>query len=188
MKLSNLALVMTAVLMAAGAANAATTPKNTVSKKITLTAQINDAIFVSKPDGSTWYSTEELDADDYKQKHFSKVLPIRVWTKGTDFNISLAQPLKMSSGYYEMKNPTVTLSTPQGDLDVAFGTAQKVTQIVQTDDGYDAVYNLNVAVDAPEKADGDTAASTGGSYSGDLVMLFEPTTAAADPAPVPAGS
>lgn len=176
MKLSNIALILAAAFLTAGAANAATKSENSVSKKITLTAQINDGIFVSKPDGSTWYNTEELEATDYKQTHFSKVLPIRVWTKNPEFKVILSQPLKMSSGYYEMQNPKVVLTTAQGDQELTQATPATVTQVVKTDDGYDAVYNLNIDVEAPPAADAGKP-STNGSYSGDLVMLFEPSAA-----------
>lgn len=178
MKLSNIALIMAAAFLTAGAANAETKSESSVSKKITLTAQINDGIFVSKPDGSTWYNTEALEPDDYKQTHFSKVLPIRIWTKNPDFNVSLAKPLKMSSGYYEMLNPKVVLNTAQGDLDVVEAAPVKVTQTVTADGGFDAVYNLKIDVDAPPTA-ADGKPSINGSYSGDLVMLFEPSAASA---------
>ncbi|UDQ80057.1 fimbrial protein [Erwinia rhapontici] len=175
MKLSNIALAMAMTLFIAGAAHAATTA-DSVSKKITLTAQINDGMFVSKPDGSSWYNTEELEATDYKQKSFSKVLPVRVWTKNADFNISLSQDLKLAGPNYEMLNPKVTFGSGQGDLELKTGAAQKVTQVVKTDDGYDGVYNLTVKVDAPATP-GAGKPSLNGSYSGDLVMLFEPSTA-----------
>lgn len=169
-----LALGMGSVLISA--AYAAPLPTNTVSKKITLTAQINDAIFVSKPDGSTWYGTEELDANDYKQKKFSKELPVRVWTKNPDFNVSLASPLKMSNGNYEMPNALISLGSAQGDKNVTFGAAQKITQTIKTADGFDEIHNLKINVDAPAQIG---TLSTNGSYSGDLVMLFEPVAASA---------
>lgn len=183
MKFNKIATVMAAALLVVGAANTALAvnqPENSVQKKITLTAQINDGIFVSKPDGSTWYSTEELDADDYKQTHFSKVLPIRVWTKNPDFNVTLAQPLKMSSGYYEMQNSKVVLTTSQGDVDLVAGNAEKVTQTTATADGYDSIYNLKIDVDAPPTAE-EGKPSTNGSYSGDLTMYFEPSAGASVP-------
>ncbi|KVK98520.1 CS1 type fimbrial major subunit [Burkholderia ubonensis] len=169
MKLSKLVLAMSITGALFGVAH--TAQADSVSKKITLTAQINDAIFVSKPDGSTWYGTEELDANDYTQTKFSKTLPIRVWTKNPDFNISLAQPLKMSSGYYEMKNPQVSLTSSAGDNEVKFGAVQKITQTVAGNGGFDEIHNLKINVDAPTQAG---TVSTNGSYSGDLVMLFEP--------------
>ena len=172
MKIKNIALAMAIAFSFAGLVHAANDA--TVSKKIILTAQINDSIFVSKPDGSSWYETEELKATDYKQAHFSKVLPIRVWSKNADFNISLAQQLKMSNGNYEMLNPAVTLVTPQGNKPVKFGTSTKVTQVVAGTDGFDSVYDLKIDVDAPVK----TTASTNGSYSGELVMLFEAVASA----------
>lgn len=143
---------------------------NTVSKKITLTAQINDALFVSKPDGSTWYGTEELEANNYTQTSFSKTLPVRVWSTADDFNVTLAQPLKMSSGAYEMVNAAVTLD----DQVLEFGSVLTVAQTVGSVGGYDQVHELAISVDAPTKVG---AVSTNGSYSGDLVMLFEPTPA-----------
>ncbi|WP_192557909.1 CS1 type fimbrial major subunit [Pseudomonas allokribbensis] len=175
MKISQLILALGMGSVLAGTVVAAPLPADTVSKKITLTAQINDAIFISKPDGSTWYGTEELDADDYKQKQFTKTLPVRIWTKNADFNASLAQPLKMSNGSYEMVNAKVSLGSAQGEKALSFDTAQKITQVVSTGDGYDEVHDLKISVDAPTMVG---ALSTNGSYSGDLVMLFEPVAAA----------
>jgi len=143
---------------------------NTVSKKITLTAQINDALFVSKPDGSTWYGTEELEANNYTQTSFSKTLPVRVWSTSDNFEVSLAQPLKMSSGAYEMVNAAVTLDNQV----LEFGSVLTVDQTVEGVRGYDQVHELAISVDAPTQVG---AVSTNGSYSGDLVMLFEPTPA-----------
>ncbi|MCK3838809.1 MULTISPECIES: CS1 type fimbrial major subunit [Pseudomonas] len=173
MKFSKLVLAIGIATSLISAAHAAA-PKDSVSKKITLTAQINDAIFVSKPDGSTWYSTEELDADDYQQKKFSKTLPVRVWSKNSEFNVSLAQPLKMSNGNYEMTNPEVTIGSGQGEVPVSFGNSQKITQITAGNGGFDEIHDLNIKVDAPVQ---NGQLSTNGSYSGDLVMVFEPVAA-----------
>ncbi|WGY71348.1 fimbrial assembly protein [Burkholderia cepacia] len=147
---------------------------DSVQKKITLTATINDAMFVSKPDGSTWYGTEALDPSDYTQAKFSKKLPIRVWTKNPDFNVSLAQPLKLSNGRYEMANATVVMGGGAGDSEVKFGSVQTITQAVVGNGGYDEIHDVTINVDAPEQV-GDV--STNGSYSGDLVMVFEPVAA-----------
>ena len=144
---------------------------NTVSKKITLTAQINDALFVSKPDGSTWYGTEELNAADHFQKKFTKTLPVRVWSTNDKFNISLAQPLKMSNGAYEMTNAIVDID----DKAISYGAPVAVTQTVAGVGGFDQIHNLAISVDAPTKIGN---VSTNGSYSGDLVMIFEPIAAA----------
>lgn len=165
--------------MLAGMVQAAPLGENTVSKKITLTAQINDAMFVSKSDGSTWYSTEALEPVDYTQKAFSKTLPVRVWTKGSEFNVSLAQPLKMSNGVYEMTGANVTIGHAGGDSAVTFGAPLKVTQTTAGNGGFDEIHNLKVAVTAPVKT--ATGPSTNGSYSGDLVMLFEPVAAVVTP-------
>lgn len=143
---------------------------NSVSKKITLTAQINDALFVSKPDGSTWYGTEQLEANNHTQTSFSKTLPVRVWSTADDFNVTLAQPLKMANGGYEMVNAAVTVDNKA----LNFGTALTIDQTVAGVGGFDQVHELAISVDAPTKVG---AVSTNGSYSGDLVMLFEPTPA-----------
>lgn len=174
MKLSKLVLAMGVTTALFGMAH--TAQADTVSKKITLTAQINDGIFVSKPDGSTWYGTEELNATDYTQAKFEKTLPIRVWSKNADFNVSLAQPLKMSSGAYEMKNAKVSLSGNSGDAEVKFGAVQKITQVTAGNGGFDEIHNLKIDVEAPTQIGTN---STNGSYSGDLVMVFEPVAAAA---------
>ena len=170
MKLNKIILAIGLGVAAVGIANAAT-----VSKKITLTAQINDAIFVSKADGSTWYGTEELAPADYRQQSFSKTLPIRVWTKSSDFKVSLQQPLKMSNGVYEMKNAKVSLTSGAGTGEVKFGSALTVKQVTSTADGFDEVHSVVVNVDAPTKT--ATGPDTNGSYSGDLVMVFEPVAA-----------
>ncbi|NIE56318.1 MULTISPECIES: CS1 type fimbrial major subunit [unclassified Burkholderia] len=173
MKFSKLVLALGTAAAFLGIAH--TAQAEPVSKKITLTAQINDGIFVSKPDGSTWYSTEELEANDYTQSKFSKTLPVRVWTKNPDFNISLAQPLKLASGNYEMKNAKVTLGSAAGDSEVKFGAVQKITQTIKGSTGYDEIHNLKINVDAPTQLG---TLSTNGSYSGELVMVFEPAAAA----------
>ncbi|WP_321852129.1 CS1 type fimbrial major subunit [Burkholderia diffusa] len=176
MKLKQLVLALGVTSALFGIVN--TAHADTVSKKITLTARIDDGIFVSKPDGSTWYSTEELQADDYTQTKFSKTLPVRVWSKNADFNISLAQPLKLSNGKYEMKNAAVTMSSNSGDAAVTFGTAQKITQTVAGNGGFDEIHDIKINVEAPTKVG---TVSTSGSYSGDLVMVFEPLATAPKP-------
>lgn len=143
-----------------------------VSKSITLTAQINDAIFVSKPDGSTWYGTEALEPADYTQRKFSKTLPIRVWTKTANFNVSLSQPLKMSNGHYEMTGATVNFTHAGGETALEHGKPQKITQVVAGLNGFDEIHNLEISVNSPTQAAGD---NTNGSYNGELVMLFETT-------------
>ena len=76
---------------------------------------------VSRPDGSGWYDHEELDATDRTQRAFSKTLPIRVWTKGTEFNIALARPLTMRGGVYEMRDAKVVLSQSGREDEVRVG-------------------------------------------------------------------
>ncbi len=169
MKLSKILIAMGLAGAFAGMAHAAP-----VSKTITLTAQINDAIFVSKPDGSTWYGTEELDAKDYKQTEFTKTLPIRVWTRGAAFNVSLAKPLQLSNGVYQMTESKVSMTHATGEGDVKFGSPLKVVQVALKTDGYDEQHDLKISVKAPIKTANSTV-STNGSYSGDLVLLFEPT-------------
>ena len=56
-----------------------------------------------------------------------------------------------------------------------FGSALTVKRVTTTADGFDEVHNVTVHVDAPTKT--TTAADTNGSYSGDLVMVFEPIAA-----------
>lgn len=168
MKLTNtlIALGLSSALI--GMAHAAP-----VNKTITLTAEINDAIFVSKPDGSTWYGTESLVADDFRQTHFTKTLPVRVWTKGTEFNVSLGHKLRLTGGGKEMKNVAVSLAHSSGEGAVEFGaTPLKVTQVQPGDGGMDEIHDLKITADAP----GGT--NDNGTYSGDLVLVFEPVAAA----------
>ncbi|WP_199063797.1 hypothetical protein [Serratia sp. ASV30] len=54
---------------------------------------------------------------------------------------------------------------------MATGASTEIKQTEKSGSEYDQVYNLNINLDAPVEANG---LSTGGNYSGDLVMLFEP--------------
>ena len=69
-----------------------------------------------------------------------------------------------------MTNAVVDL----GEQAVTYGAPLAVTQTTAGVGGYDQIHNLAISVDAPTKVG---AVSTNGSYSGDLVMLFEPTPA-----------
>ncbi|OKP21417.1 CS1 type fimbrial major subunit [Serratia fonticola] len=170
MKFNQYALILgMGMFSCASAVHAA--PSNQVPKTIHLTAQISDSLFVSKPDGSSWYDVEEIKPVDYKQQQFTKTLPIRVWSKNESFKVTLAQPLKMSNGNYEMPNAKVTLDTGAGAKALTTGTASEIKQVTKSGTEYDQVYNLNITLDAPAVVNG---LSTNGSYSGDLVMLFEP--------------
>lgn len=173
MKINKLMMAFgVASVMAASFAHAADATKG-VEKKITVSAQINDGIFVSKPDGASWYDTEELLATDYKLSHFAKSLPVRVWTKNTSFNVSMTQPLNIvrSDAKFQMSNVKVALADVTGTgSELTVGTAKNIVQKTKTADGYDDIYNLTINADAPKATDGDT----NGNYSGDLVMLFEP--------------
>lgn len=174
MKLNQFALILGAGLFfSTGVTNAA--PTNQVPKTIHLTAQINDSLFVSKPDGSSWYDVEEIKPVDHTQKQFAKTLPIRVWSKNESFKMTLAQPLKMSNGNYEMPNAKITIDTSAGAKALVTGTALEIKQTSKSGTEYDQVYNLNITLDAPTTAG---SISTNGNYSGDLVMLFEPSVTA----------
>ncbi|WP_431823944.1 CS1 type fimbrial major subunit [Burkholderia sp. F1] len=149
-----------------------------VVKKITLTAHVGDSIFASWPDGSASYGVVELTADDNTQKTFSKTLRIRVWTKSPDFTVTPARPLRLSNGHDEMTNAKVTLTGADRTSVVAPDTVRKVTQVRPGDGGgIDEIHNLKISANAPAR---NGAARANGSYSGDLVLLFEPTAASGD--------
>ncbi|KWE46267.1 fimbrial assembly protein [Burkholderia ubonensis] len=162
----------------AGIAHAGQPSTQAVVKKITLTAHIGDSIFVSGPDGSASYDMVELTADDNTQKTFSKTLPIRVWTKSPDFTVTLARPLRLVNGHDEMTNARVTLTAVDGTSVVATDSVRTVTQVRPGDGGgFDEIHNLKISANAPAR---NGAARANGSYSGDLVLLFEPTAASGD--------
>ncbi|NCG51957.1 CS1 type fimbrial major subunit [Serratia fonticola] len=139
-----------------------------VKKEITIVATINDAIFVSKPDGNTWYDKEELFAKDYTQTEFaSNDLPVRVYTTDDEVNVSLVQPLNVvRADGAQLSSVAVTFAGKP----VVQGTVNKVTQTTKAPNGYDNTYTLKINAKAPTNA----AGSTNGQYQGDLVMLFEP--------------
>lgn len=143
-----------------------------VKKEITIVANINDAIFVSKPDGSSWYDKEELFAKDYTQSEFaSKNLPVRVYTTGTEVNVSLVQPLTIArADGSALTNVMINFAGKP----VVKGTPVKVTQTTIAPGGFDNTYTLKISAKAPVAAPGGGTGSTNGQYQGDLVMLFEP--------------
>ncbi|WP_322066307.1 CS1 type fimbrial major subunit [Burkholderia ubonensis] len=182
MKIGKLILTLCVSGVLAGIAHADQPSTQAVVKKIRLTAHIGDSIFVSRPDGSAWYDVVELIANDSTQKTFSKTLPIRVWTKTPDFIVTLARPLRLANGDAEMTNARVTLTAADGTSVVAPDTVRKVTQVRPGDDGgFDEIHNLKISANAPAR---NGAARANGSYSGDLVLLFEPTAASGDDRPV----
>ena len=156
--------VVAAAVLSTGMAHAA----QGVKKEITIVANINDAIFVSKPDGSTWYDKEELFAKDYTQTEFaSNDLPVRVYTTDDEVNVSLVQPLTVSrADGAELSNIAINFAGKP----VVQGTALNVKQTTPMNGGYDNTYTLKISAKAPTNA----AGSTNGAYQGDLVMLFEP--------------
>ena len=155
--------VVAAAVLSTGMAHAAG-----INKEIAIVANINDAIFVSKPDGSTWYDKEELFAKDYTQTSFaSNDLPVRVYTTDTEVNVSLVQPLTVArADGAQLSNVAVSFAGKA----VAQGTPLKITQTTTAPGGYDNTYTLKITANAPTNATG----STNGAYQGDLVMLFEP--------------
>lgn len=157
-------------------ANAATSG---VERKITLIAQIDDSIYVTKPDGHSWYTTEELEAKDKKQTEFTKGLDVRVWTRGQKFNVSMIQPLVISrdDGVYQLQDTHVYWGDINwGQKELVYGEPPiEIVQTTPTDDGYDDIYKLNIEARAPTAAGTALDGSVNGAYSGELVMLFEPT-------------
>ncbi|WP_195440650.1 CS1 type fimbrial major subunit [Klebsiella oxytoca] len=143
---------------------------DSLKKDITILANINDAIYVSKPDGSTWYDTEELYATDYKQKKFvSDDLKVRVWSTSEQFDVSLSQPLTISrTDGTELKNVAVKFA----DQPVKLENKTTIKQTTSSDTGYENTYTLKISAEAPEIT--TEGSSLNGSYKGDLVMLFEP--------------
>ncbi|WMT16662.1 CS1 type fimbrial major subunit [Serratia fonticola] len=156
--------VVAAAILSSGVAHAA----DGVKKEITIVANINDAIFVSKPDGSTWYDKEELFAKDYTQTEFaSNDLPVRVYTTDNEVNVSLVQPLVVSrADGAQLSGISINFAGKA----VVQGTPLKVMQTTTAPGGYDNTYTLKINAKAPTNATG----STNGAYQGDLVMLFEP--------------
>ncbi|MBO1016339.1 fimbrial assembly protein [Achromobacter sp. SD115] len=171
MKLNKILIVMGLAGAFAGAAHAA----NPISKAITLTAQIHDALYVSKPDGTSWYSNESLEPTSSSQQEFTKTLPIRVWSKSNAFTVALVKPFELVGTNYTMRNTTVSITHANsgGTPVVISNSPQKVGQgTVNTAIGaYDDLHDLKISVKAPTPT---PAGNTNGSYSGDLVLMFEP--------------
>ncbi|MEZ2760149.1 CS1 type fimbrial major subunit [Providencia vermicola] len=141
-----------------------------IKKDITIVATINDAIFVSKPDGSTWYDKEELFAKDYTQSKFaSKDLPVRVFTTNPDFTISLTQPLTISRNDGAQLNNVQVVFAGKAVTD---GALTEIKQTTTSTGGYDNTYTLKINAEAPTNV--AAGSTTNGQYQGDLVLLFEP--------------
>ncbi|MCO7509288.1 fimbrial protein [Serratia fonticola] len=158
--------VVAATILASSMANAAPG----INKKISIVATINDAIFVSKPDGSTWYDTEELFASDRYQTTFaSNDLPVRIYSTTDKVDVTMVQPLTVSrADSAQLDGVKVTL----GGKELSTATAAELTQTTPVTGGFDNTYTLKITADAPTNV--ATGISTNGDYQGDLVMLFEP--------------
>lgn len=160
--------VVTAAILSTGMAHAATG----VQKNINIIATINDAIFVSKPDGSTWYDTEELFARDYTQTSFaSNDLPVRIYSKSADVQVSLVNPLTVHRND-GVQFANVVVNFAGQTLAAPGGTKTDVVQTTVANGGFDNTYTLKITADAPATLSGTAAAN--GQYQGDLVMMFEP--------------
>ncbi|WP_431225870.1 CS1 type fimbrial major subunit (plasmid) [Serratia sp. L9] len=161
--------VVAAAVLSTGMAHAA----DGVEKKINLVATINDAIYVSKPDGKSWYTTEELYAKDYTQTEFaSNVLPVRIFSKAEKVDVSLVQAVVIhKDDGAEFQNVVVNFA---GKTLPASGSANTITQTTVANGGFDNIYDLQILADAPTMVGGASADANNGQYQGDLVMLFEP--------------
>lgn len=160
--------VVAAAILSTSMAHAA----DGVEKKINLVATINDAIYVSKPDGKSWYTTEELYAKDYTQSEFAtNILPVRIFSKAAKIDVSLVQAVVIhKDNGTQFQNVVVNFA---GVALPAAGTPNSVTQTTQVGVNYDNIYNLQILADAPTMTAPDVT-SNNGQYQGDLVMLFEP--------------
>ncbi|MFC0226912.1 CS1 type fimbrial major subunit [Serratia aquatilis] len=158
--------VIAAAVMSAGAAHAA----DGVEKKIAIVATINDAIFVSKPDGHSWYDKEELSATNYKQLEFaSNDLPVRIYTTDDEVNVSLVEPLIVArADGAQLSDVTITFAGKP----VVQGTPVNIKQTTIAPGGYDNIYTLKINAKSPTNV--AAGASKNGQYQGELVMLFEP--------------
>lgn len=109
-----------------------------LKKEITIVATINDAIFVSKPDGSSWYDKEELFAKDYTQTEFSsKNLPVRIYSSVKEVNVSLVQPLTIIRGDgAQLLGVTINFAGQP----IVMGTPAKVMQTNVATGGFDNTY------------------------------------------------
>lgn len=171
MKLNKIILAIGLGAAAIGVATAAP-----LTKTITVGATINDAIYVSLPDGTSWYSgTQSLDAlDGYKQSKFAKTLPVRVYSSGNAFNISLEKKLVLAGNNgYSMTDTKVEIAdSASATGPVALSTnAYKVKQTTASGTAYDDVYNITISANAPTAI--QNGASLNGTYSGDLALVFE---------------
>lgn len=167
MKLNKLIIAIGLSAASIGVATAA----DPMTKSIDLKATINDTIYVSKPDGSTWYDTvEELEANNYTQTKFTKKLQVRVYSSLNGFQVSLASPLSLQSG-----GLTMTTVAKLGDKTLST-TAEKIKMTTASSAGgttHDQVYDLDIEATPPTVASG---ASRNGAYTGKLAMVFEATT------------
>ncbi|WP_411705963.1 CS1 type fimbrial major subunit [Edaphovirga cremea] len=159
--------VVAAAILSTGMAHAA----DGVEKKINLVATINDAIYVSKPDGKSWYTTEELYAKDYTQTEFaSNVLPVRIFSKAEKVAVSLVQAVVIhKDNGAEFQNVVVNFAGAELPEP---GNVTTITQTTSLNGGFDNIYDLQILADAPGAS---TVESNNGQYQGELVMLFEPT-------------
>lgn len=169
MKLNKLIIAIGLSAASIGVASAA----DPLTKSIDLKATINDSIFVSKPDGSSWYDTvEELQANNHTQTKFSKKLEVRVYSSMNGFQVSMVTPLTLTNGGLGMDG-TVKLGGK-----TLSATAEKIKMTTPAGNGApatarDEVYDLEIEAIPRAVAAG---ISRNGAYTGKLAMVFEATT------------
>lgn len=167
MKLNKIIIAIGLSAASIGVATAA----DPMTKSIDLKATVNDTIYVSKPDGSTWYDTvEELEANNHTQTKFTKKLQVRVYSSMNGFQVSLASPLSLQNG-----GLTMTTVAKLGDKTLST-TAEKIKMTTAASTGapaHDQVYDLDIEATPPAVV---KDVSRNGAYTGKLAMVFEATT------------
>ncbi|WP_411705805.1 CS1 type fimbrial major subunit [Edaphovirga cremea] len=174
MKINKLALTIATGLLIFSGITQAQERNPSVIKTITITANISDSIYVSRPGGQGWYDTVSLASTDGTQTSFNSTIPVQVWSTTKGFNVSLVHPLEIirTDSAYKMQGVNIKLAEGgnKGKDLSASGNAQTFTQKLRVGNGYEDVYQLQVNAKPPSALNN---VSTKGSYSGDLVLLFE---------------
>jgi hypothetical protein len=177
MRTPMLVLALGAAMASAGIAHAGPSPATSVVKRIRLTASIGDSLFASVRDRSTGRDVVELAAVDRDGKTLGATLPIRVWTTGDDFDVTLARPVTFPNGIDGAAGAQVTLASQAGEVTLAPDGISHVKQVKHNPNGDEAVHTLRIRVDASA---GAGAAGMNRRDVGELVMLFETPAWAGD--------
>ncbi|RQS58214.1 hypothetical protein DID99_05935 [Burkholderia sp. Bp8986] len=179
MKIHHQLAALAACCALTGLTYAGPTSPQAVVKKITLTANIGDSLFVSRPDNSALGDVVELNATGGAQQTVGATLPIRVRATNPDINVVLLRPSGSPSGVDGLADVKVGLTDNAGNRGMVPGAGRPVRLAKRGHDGFDGYDETHdVKISAHVQDVRGTGQPTVGRNPASVVLVFEPAASA----------